>query len=131
MSLDEIRKKIDAIDEKIIGLLGDRMKLALEIGKLKQKERSEVYAPARESEIYRKIEALPEGTLSKDALKAIYREVMSASLALEKPVSDGPRKLVIVKSRAPGSLPCSHSRSCRCVSSRSRLGGGMQAWYLS
>ncbi len=87
MSLEEIRKKIDALDEKIIGLLNDRTRLALEIGKLKQAKDSEVYAPARESEIYRKIDLLAKGPLPNDALKAIYREVMSASLALEKPIS--------------------------------------------
>ena len=86
MSLENIRKKIDGVDEKIIDLLNDRMKLALEAGKLKQEKSSEVYAPARESEIYRRIDSLPNGPLSKDALKSIYREVMSASLALEKPI---------------------------------------------
>ncbi|MBI4368336.1 MAG: prephenate dehydratase [Candidatus Omnitrophica bacterium] len=87
MSLEDLRKKIDALDEKIIGLLGDRTQLALEIGKLKKAVSSEVYAPARESEIYRKIDALAKGPLTKDALKAIYREIMSASLAMEKPVA--------------------------------------------
>ena len=87
MSLDDIRKKIDAIDEKIITLLNDRGKLALAIKKLKEEKDSEAYAPARESEIYRKIDALADGPLPKDAIKAIYREVMSASLALEKPVA--------------------------------------------
>lgn len=87
MGLEQIRKKIDELDEKIIALLNDRTKLALEIGKLKQAKDSEVYAPARESEIYRKIDSLANDPLPKDALKAIYREVMSASLALEKPLS--------------------------------------------
>ena len=87
MSLEEIRKKIDGLDEKIIGLLNDRTKLALEIGKLKQAKDSEIYAPARESEIYRKIDSLAKGPLTTDALKSIYREIMSASLALEKPIS--------------------------------------------
>ena len=56
MSLDHLRKKIDDLDEKIISLLNDRTKVALEIGKLKQAKSSEVYAPARESEIYQKID---------------------------------------------------------------------------
>ncbi|MBI4372415.1 MAG: prephenate dehydratase [Candidatus Omnitrophica bacterium] len=87
MSLENLRKKIDELDERIIALLSDRTKVALEIGKLKQAKASEVYAPARESEIYQKIDGLAKGPLSTDALKAIYREIMSASLALEKPVS--------------------------------------------
>ena len=87
MKLEQLRKKIDALDEKIIALLNDRTHLALEIGKLKQADDSEVYAPARESEIYRKIDSFGDGPLPKESLKAIYREVMSASLALEKPLS--------------------------------------------
>lgn len=87
MNLPEIRKKIDALDDKIIELLNDRTKLALEIGKVKHKEGKEIYAPARESQIYEKIEKLAGGPLPDTALKAIYREIMSASIALEKDVT--------------------------------------------
>lgn len=87
MNLESIRKKIDELDEKIIALLNERTQLALEIGKLKQAKDAAVYAPARESEIYRKIDSLGKGALPKDALKSIYREIMSASLALEKPLT--------------------------------------------
>jgi chorismate mutase / prephenate dehydratase len=87
MSLDEVRKKIDQLDQKIITLLNDRTKLALKIGKLKDKDQSSIYAPARESEIYRKIDSMARGPLPKDAIKSIYREIMSASLALERPTS--------------------------------------------
>ncbi len=86
-NLEAIRKKIDDLDEKIIGLLNDRTQLALEIGKLKEAKEAAVYQPARESEIYRKIDSIKNGPLSKDALKSIYREIMSASLALEKPLT--------------------------------------------
>lgn len=87
MSLEDIRKKIDLLDQKIINLLNERTELAVEIGKLKEVKGEEVYSPSRESEIYRKIDQLSKGPMPKDALKAIYREVMSASLALEKPLS--------------------------------------------
>src|SRR3989338_1234334 len=87
MNLEQLRKKIDALDAKIIECLNDRTKLALEIGRLKSEKGSEVYAPARESEIYRKIDSLSQGPVPKDALKAIYREIMSAALSLEKPLS--------------------------------------------
>lgn len=87
MNLEQVRKKIDDLDERIIQLLNDRTELALKIGCLKKEKESEVYAPARESEIYRKIDELAKGPLPKDAVKAIYREIMSASLALEKPTS--------------------------------------------
>ena len=86
MSLPLLRKKIDELDQKIMGLLNERTRLALEVGKLKTEAGKEVYAPERESEIYQKIDRDAKGPLPKDALKAIYREIMSASLALEKPL---------------------------------------------
>ncbi len=87
MSLGPLRKRIDDLDQKIIDLLNERTEIALEIGKLKAEEGKEVYAPEREAAIYQKIDAIAKGPLPKDSIKSIYREVMSASLALEKPLT--------------------------------------------
>ena len=84
MNLDRLRKSIDAIDAQIIDLLNERTQHALEIGKVKQKEGEEIYAPDREYAIYKKIEELRKGPLPPDALKLIYREIMSAAISLEK-----------------------------------------------
>jgi chorismate mutase/prephenate dehydratase len=87
MNLANIRKQIDELDRKIIGLLNDRTRLALEVGKIKAEAGREIYAADRESEIYRKIDEEAKGPMPKDSLKSIYREIMSASLALEKPLT--------------------------------------------
>ncbi len=88
MDIEKLRKKIDELDSKIIGLLNERTSVVLEVGKTKAQSGSSVYAPDRETQIYQKIEELArDGVLSKEALKAIYREIMSASIALEKPVT--------------------------------------------
>ncbi len=87
MSLSSLRSKIDELDAKIIQLLNERTNLALEVGKIKHETGKEIYAPERESEIYQKIERDAKGPLPKQSLKAIYREIMSASLALEKPLT--------------------------------------------
>ncbi|OQA40723.1 MAG: P-protein [Candidatus Omnitrophica bacterium ADurb.Bin314] len=88
MDLTHLRKRIDEIDQKIIGLLNDRTKFVREVGAKKIAAGKAVYAPERESEIYRKIDQLAETKgLPKDALKAIYREIMSAALAMEKPLT--------------------------------------------
>lgn len=87
MNLKDLRQKIDELDRKIVQLLNDRTQLVLEIGKLKSKEGQATYAPDRETEIYQKIETIAQGPLPKDALKSIYREVMSAALALERPLT--------------------------------------------
>lgn len=88
MKLNEIRHKIDALDKKIVDLLNERTSLALEVGRAKQELGKEVYAPDRESQIYQMLEKEAEkGVLPKEALKAIYREIMSAALAIEKPIT--------------------------------------------
>ncbi len=88
MDLEKLRKKIDELDQKIISLLNERTAIVLEVGKAKAKTGTSVYAPDRETQIYQKIEELAKnGVLPKTALKAIYREIMSASIALEKPIS--------------------------------------------
>ena len=86
MSLEKLRKKIDSIDIKVIGLLNERAKLALSIGKLKARKKVGVYVPGREKEVYDRLSKKSKGPLGKDAINAIYREVMSASLSLMKPV---------------------------------------------
>src|SRR3989338_7871811 len=85
-ALENMRKKIDQLDDKIIDLLNERTEYALSIGKLKNKKGAEVYSPDRESEIYSKLGRYEDGALPPDGLKAIYREIMSASLALERPL---------------------------------------------
>jgi len=83
-NLNKLRKKIDALDEKIVALLNRRAKVVIEIGKVKKKNNSPVFSPEREKTVYRKITKASKGPLSNDCLRAIYRELMSGSLALEK-----------------------------------------------
>ncbi|HYR59352.1 MAG TPA: prephenate dehydratase [Chthoniobacteraceae bacterium] len=87
MSLPEIRKKIDAIDEQLLRLLNERADLAREVGEVKRAEGAEIYAPEREESVLRSLVAKNaglKGRLPDAAIRAIYREIMSAALALEK-----------------------------------------------
>ena len=83
--LNELRDEIDSLDEQIVRLLNQRATAAVEIGKLKQTRGSAVFAPDREHEILKRITEFSAGPLSKASLLAIYRELMSASFALERP----------------------------------------------
>ena len=78
------RKKINEIDKKIIALLNGRAGVAKYIGKLKKDAGVSIYSPEREVEIYENIIKENKGPLSNKALFAIYREIMSGSLGLEK-----------------------------------------------
>ncbi|HSV73048.1 MAG TPA: prephenate dehydratase [Chthonomonadales bacterium] len=87
MNLSELRKEIDRIDEKIVELLGRRAALAQEIGQHKTRARTPHFTPEREHAIMKRLLALERGPLGAAAVRAIYREIISASLALEKPLT--------------------------------------------
>lgn len=84
MKLKKLRKKIDTLDKKIIGLLNLRAGATKQIGQIKINTGKSIYTPEREMEVLRKVDSLNRGPLNKEALEAIYREIMSAGLALEK-----------------------------------------------
>ena len=86
MDLEPIRAQIDGLDKQIVELLNRRLELAAEIGKLKRSKGAPVYVAEREDAVFRRIAALNRGPIKEEALRAIYREVMSAAIALEKPL---------------------------------------------
>ncbi len=84
MNLDELRKQIDQLDTQLVTLLNERVRVALEIGKIKKEQGGEIYVPSREKAVFERVCKLNEnGPLPDKSLRAIYREVMSAALALE------------------------------------------------
>src|SRR5208283_2134046 len=86
MDLSHLRKKIDQLDARIIRLLNDRAAITLSIGKEKIKNKKPIYAPAREQDVLKRIKNLNHGPIKDEAVEAIYREIMSAALSLEKPL---------------------------------------------
>jgi len=84
--IDKLREKIDALDREIVRCLNERAKIVVEVGKVKNRENSQIYAPHREKAVYDKVSRLNTGPLKEDGVRAIYREIMSAALALEKPL---------------------------------------------
>nr|MBU1328757.1 prephenate dehydratase [Candidatus Omnitrophota bacterium] len=86
MSLVNLRRKIDNLDKEIVGLLNKRATLAKDIGKLKKHSGKGVYVPDREVEVYSNVLSKNSGPLSDKAIKAVYKEIMSGSLSLEKDV---------------------------------------------
>jgi chorismate mutase/prephenate dehydratase len=84
-----LRRQIDELDEKIVRLLNQRAKVVIEVGKAKKVDGTPIYAPDRESAVQKRIAELNEGPLPQRTLQAIYRELMSGSFALEKPIRIG------------------------------------------
>ena len=84
MDLTHLRKKIDSLDARIVALLNERAGITLSIGQEKLKNKRSIYAPEREKQVLARIRGLNQGPLSKQSLEAVYREIMSGSLSLEK-----------------------------------------------
>jgi len=89
MSLEELRKKIDELDHQLVKLLNERARVVVEIGKLKTKTDKPVYSPDREKEVFARIAEANEGPLPDRCLVAIWRELMSGSFVLERPLRIG------------------------------------------
>ena len=84
--LARIRNNIDVLDQRLVTLINRRLQLAAKIGVLKRSERSRIYVAEREAEVLARLRKSNDGPLKETALNAIYREIMSAALALEKPL---------------------------------------------
>lgn len=84
MSLKRLRSRIDSIDAKILSLLNERAGVTLDVGHIKAKKGKSIYVPERESDVYKRLVTRNKGPLSNDSIKAIYREIMSGALSLEK-----------------------------------------------
>src|SRR5437762_4310066 len=84
MNIPDHRKAIDRLDAHIVKLLNERTKHVLAIGEIKVKAGEEIYAPHRERAVLQRICKLNSGPMSNESLRAVYREVMSSALSLEK-----------------------------------------------
>jgi chorismate mutase/prephenate dehydratase len=95
--LSDYRKEIDRIDDEILRLLNERSKSVIEIGKLKKQQDADahLHTPAREAEIIERLVKQNSGPFPSDAIRPLYREIMSASLSLE-----GPQKVAYLGPRA-------------------------------
>lgn len=83
VSLDDIRAQIDSIDQSLLELLSQRSDLVHQVGEVKKRDGLQIYAPEREEALLRRLIQLNQGRLPEKSIRAIYREIMSAALALE------------------------------------------------
>ncbi len=85
--IQELRKKVDEVDDQILELLNQRATLVIEIGKIKATKNKEFYAPKREQEIYQRLIQQNRGPFPVHGIRSVFREIFSASLSLEKPLT--------------------------------------------
>jgi chorismate mutase/prephenate dehydratase len=84
VNIPEHRKAIDRLDAHVVKLLNERTKHVLAIGEIKRKAGEEIYAPHRERAVLHRVRKVNEGPMTNESLDAIYREIMSSALSLEK-----------------------------------------------
>jgi chorismate mutase/prephenate dehydratase len=86
--LNELRERIDRLDEQLVTLLNDRARVSLEVGAVKGPEAA-VFVPSRETELLARLRSLNSGPLRPEDINAIYREIISASRRLQRPLRIG------------------------------------------
>lgn len=84
MNIDELRRRIDEIDEQLVSLLNARAECALAIGAEKKAAGLEIYQPQRESDVLAHVQAINTGPLDDGAVKRLFERVIDEARRLER-----------------------------------------------
>ena len=84
--LGDLRVQIDSLDHQILTLLNRRAHVAEQVGEVKKREGSSFFRPDRAAQVIEKVQQANEGPLKNEHVASVWREIMSACLALESPV---------------------------------------------
>ena len=95
--IEQLRNQIDLLDTQLLDLISKRAEYATEIAKVKQQghdaapgnQQASCYRPEREAKILRRVQAENQGPLDSESISMLFREIMSACLALEEVVAVG------------------------------------------
>jgi chorismate mutase len=82
--LGELRRQIDALDERLVELLNERAACALEIGHEKKLAGLEVYQPSRETEVLSHVQRINMGPLDDEAVKRLFERIIDEARRLER-----------------------------------------------
>jgi len=85
-NLADLRIQIDAIDKELLTLLNRRAQVAKQVGDVKKREGTPFFRPDRVAQVIEQIQQANTGPLKNEHVAAVWREIMSACLALESPV---------------------------------------------
>ena len=88
IDLDALRDRIDNLDSELLRLINERAGCAQQVAQVKTAEDPDTvfYRPEREAQVLRRIMALNKGPLDSEEVARLFREIMSACLALEQPI---------------------------------------------
>jgi chorismate mutase/prephenate dehydratase len=83
MGLDELRERLDILDEQVMSLLSERARVILQVADFKRHHGLPVYVPEREAALIERLRLINPGPLSGDAIERIYRTVVEEMRKLE------------------------------------------------
>lgn len=84
MDIDDWRRRIDEIDRRLVELLNERSRCALEIGRLKRRQGASVHQPDREREIVAHALRANAGPLDEGAIRRLFERIVQESRAIEE-----------------------------------------------
>jgi len=84
MNIADWRKRMDEIDKKLVELLNERCRCALEIGHIKQQSKIPLYQPAREKEVIANAETNNQGPLSHAAIRRLFERIIDEARSAER-----------------------------------------------
>ncbi len=90
MTLEDLRKDIDRVDEVLVRLLNERARCVCEIGRLKKAQGIEIYQPDREKDVLKHVrEVASEGPLGPEAVGRLFERIIDEARRLERRVIHG------------------------------------------
>jgi len=82
--LAECRRKIDALDMRLLELLNERTRIVEQIGRIKQHLALPIYEPRREEDVFRNVTANNSGPLSSEAVKRVFERIIDEMRNIQK-----------------------------------------------
>lgn len=96
--IGDLRAQIDEINMQILKLLNQRAELASQIGRIQQELGTTFYDPVRESQMLQELEQANNGPFSNETIKALFKEIFRATLALEE--TEARQKIIVQRKTA-------------------------------
>jgi chorismate mutase-like protein len=83
MDIEDWRRRIDEIDRRLVELLNERSRAALEVGRLKHEQGEPLYQPEREAEILSQVQRLNGGPLGNEAIRRLFERIIDEARSVE------------------------------------------------
>lgn len=82
--MDDWRRRIDEIDQILVGLFNERTQCAIEIGHIKKRLSLEIYSPKREAQVIANVMAANTGPLDAEAIRRLFERVIDEARRIER-----------------------------------------------